>query len=402
MTTTNPTDTPFHRALAGYLLPNGWRLTACPSCGRSYYGKGSPVCGSDWCPGTTPATAPAGAPHPGPAAQWTRIRRVLETRGLTPFAMPGLRGTARDTDLVVSALQYLDPVVHQGAPAPSGPMVLAQPCVRWRYLPVAGREEAVSSSFVNLSSLEVGGPALIDRLADHLDLWLDCLSAVGVTARDTTVALSDESCAYGPYAGLRADLNSGGLEIGEINWYGTVEDTAGRELTVIDCGFAFERIAWTAPRTDSYHAMLAPVFLPSGESAGGLPGGVVNDRVRTLALLSLSGVTPGSRGPRRYVRQLADELAVPFLAGVNLPSALEHAVRFWRQFTPPAAVGDAEAVELAVAAVERRATAQLARALQQPEPPVRLPFAEAAELLAARSGGRPAVRRAVDALTVAS
>lgn len=404
----NTTASRFDDVLAGYLQPNGWRRGECPHCGRAYFGKGSTVCGSPWCPGSRRAeqdrpSAERAAPA-GLSTQWQRMRRSLERRGLTPFAMPGVRGATQDTDLVVSGLQYLDPVVHHGAPAPVGAQVLAQPCVRWRYLPTAGREEGTSSSFVNLTSLEVGGPDLVERVADHLDLWLDALSAVGLHARETTVALTAEDCEYGPYAGQRADVNVGGVEVGELNWYGRVTDAANRSLTVIDCGFAFERIAWAASWPQSYHSMLSPLFLSGAEG-----GGVVNDRIRSLALLALSGVTPGSRGPRRYVRQLANELSLPYLRGVNLPGCLEHATQYWQQFTLPAGSDSAQAasssaiaaLELANRAIERQAAARLAEALRQPAPPATLGFAGATDFLAARSGGSAAVRGAVDTLTSA-
>ncbi|MFD3590380.1 hypothetical protein [Streptomyces sp. NPDC058683] len=306
--------------------------------------------------------------------------------------MDGLGKTAHDTDLIVSALQYLDPVVHNGAPAPQGPRVLSQPCVRWRYLPTAGREPGVSSSFVNLSSLETGHADLVEQVPHHLDLWLDCLSAVGLHARGVTVALTDEDCAYGPYRGRRADVNCGQVELGEINWYFEVAGASDASFSVVDCGFSFERIAWAAAAPESYHAVLAPLHL-----AGVTDGGVLYDRCRTLALLALFGVRPGSRGPRRYARQLADELVAPFLRGVNIPGCLDHAARFWQRFLP-AGTGPESAVAEASEAVERRAVAVLARVLEQPAPPEQLGFSEAADLLAARSGGRRTVSRAVDSL----
>ncbi|WP_405587722.1 hypothetical protein [Streptomyces sp. NBC_01190] len=395
----SPFESAFESALATYLLARGWRRDRCGDCGRGYFGKGAGGCGSPWCPGSRTA-APAGADGQEPVrrplpAQWQRIRAALARRGLAPSAVADLSGAARDTDLVVSALQSLDAVVHQGAPAPDGIRILAQPCVRWRYLPAAGREEGVSSSFINLSSLEVGGTDLIDRVSEHLDCWLDVLSAVGLHARHITVALTDETCDYGPYRGRRADVNCGGVELGEINWYHDVADVAGRRLTVIDCGFAFERIAWSAARPEPYHRVLSPYYL---DFPGRVEeGAVVNDRARTLALLSLSGIRPGSRGARRYARQLAGELAVPFLRGASTRGFLEHATLYWRQFVAPAGSGQ-DAVGIASEAIERQAVARLAGALRQAVPPDHLAFSEAADFLAGRSGGRGAVSRAVETL----
>ncbi|MGW0651781.1 hypothetical protein ACWD4T_23685 [Streptomyces umbrinus] len=330
------------------------------------------------------------------------MRNTLARRNLAAVAMTGLGGTARDTDLVVSALQYLDPVVHNGFPAPKGIQILAQPCVRWRHLREAGRVQGVSSSFINLSSLEVGGGDLVGRIPEHLDLWFDLLSAAGLHAGSATIALCDEDCAYGPYRGRRVDLNCDGIELGEINWYHTVDgvqDGRGRPATVIDCGFAFERISWAADRRDSYHARLTPLHFSRVQG-----GEILNDRCRTLALLALSGIKPGSRGPRRYARKLADELSASFLAGVNVPGWLEHAAHYWQQFLAPEVVSrnDNTPESLAAASsadwVEQQATAKLARLLDQPTPPPGLEFKEAAELLTARSGGREALVKALNTL----
>ncbi|MEG8280620.1 hypothetical protein Q5694_30790 [Streptomyces sp. AHA2] len=384
----------FDRALAGYLGPRGWRPSRCTHCGRRYFAKKAAACGSPWCPGTaslpgTDAVRPPARPVP---AQWQRMHAVFRGRGLTPFAIDPT-GVARDTDLIVSALQYLDPVVHDGAPRPQGLQILSQPCVRWRYLPGAGRDEGVSSSFVNLSSLEADEGDLLHRVPAHLDLWLDGLSAIGLHAREITVALTDEECAYGPYRGCRADVNSAGIELGEINWYYEVDGPTAPDFSVIDCGFSFERMAWAAAaRQEPYHDLLSPLYL-----VGVANGGVLNDRCRTLSLLALSGVRPGSRGPRRYVRRLTDELVAPFLRGVNIRGCLHHAARFWEQFLPAGSLTPT-AVDAASAAVERRALDLLARALRQPAPPRQLEFSEAADVLAARSGGRGVLSRAVSSL----
>ncbi|MFE6687279.1 hypothetical protein ACFVFQ_12445 [Streptomyces sp. NPDC057743] len=385
----------FDAALSDYLLANKWFRERCDHCGRTYFSKWHRSCQSPWCPGSRPADPEvrgAAKPPRPPSMQWQRLRRALAGRGVPPSAMPDLKSAARDTDLVVSALQHLDPVVHDGAPAPVGPYVLAQPCVRWQYLPTAGREDGVSSSFVNLSSLEVGGPDLVERLAHHLDIWLDGLSALGIHARDVTIALTDEDCAYGPYEGRRADVNCAGVEIGELNWYYRVADAAERSLTVIDCGFSLERILSTATGVHGYHAALSPIYL-----AGVKDGGVVNDRVRTLALLSLFGVTPGSRGPRRYARRLADELAVSLLKGINLSGCLDHAAGYWRQFATPTAA-PAAALATACEAVEQQAIARLSGALRIAVPPQRMAFAEVADFLAVRAGGWEGVSRAVETL----
>ncbi|MFD9793386.1 hypothetical protein ACFWXK_20835 [Streptomyces sp. NPDC059070] len=397
------TDAPgdrFVAVLASYLLARGWFRGRCAPCGRTYFSKEARTCGSPWCPGSgaaaTARRSPARPQHRSVAAQWRRLRGTFERRGLTPFALSDLDRTAVDTDLVVSALQYLDPVVHAAAPAPRGIRVLAQPCVRWQYQPEAGRQQGVSTSFVNLSSLEVGGPRLVEEVATHLDHWLEGLSAMGIHAREVVVALTDEECAYGPYRGCRADLNCAGVEIGEINWYHHVENAADPAMSVIDFGFSFERIAWVAARPDDYHALLSPIFVPPGTE-----GAVLNDRIRTLALLSLFGLTPGSRGARRRLRNVADELAVPFLRGVNLHGCLEHAGRFWRQFVPADALHP-DGLRAAGEAVERQAIARLATALELPAPPGNLAFAEAADFLSARSGAPGAVPRAVAALATAA
>lgn len=383
--------------LAGYLLDRGWRRSRCATCGRRGFGKRPGPCGSPWCPASTGApggSAGRATAVPRTVAElWRRLRGSLAHQGHTAFALPDL-GMAHDTDLVVSALQYLDPVVHDGAPVPSGPRVLAQPCVRWQFLSTAGREEGTSSSFVNLSSLEAGGPDLVERLPVHLDLWLNALSAVGVHARHLTIALTEDVCSYGPYTGVRADVNLAGLELGEINWYHRVDDATGRRLSVIDCGFAFERIAWAASRHASYHGMLAPVQLVGADRAG-----VINDRVRTLALLALFGITPGGRGPRRHARRLVGELAAPLLQGIDLHGCLAHTLGYWRQFVPAVPAG--AALPRAIASIERQAVAELAGALEQPVPSAGLGYAQSVESLAVRCDGWDNVSRAVTALAVA-
>ncbi len=378
----------FEAALADYLVPRGWWRSRCGSCGREYFGKGATACGSPWCPAQQPTREPAGAYIPLERV-WSRLRAALLRHGLQPFAMADLATGAVQTDLVVSALQYLDPIVHGGAALVDGPVVLSQPCVRWQFLPEAEAGTGYFSSFVNLSSLQIGPSDLDRRIGGHIDLWLDALSALGIHARRLTIALTDEECAFGPYRGRRADINCEGIEIGEANWYFAVTDARGRDLSVIDFGFAFEKIAWAANPGEDWQSL----FCPAPHMAHP-PGALFVDRVRTLALASAYDLSPGSRGPRRHVRRLARDLVPYFLAGRGLHSALELATTYWRLFAVPT-VGGEQSVRAAFAAIEHEAAAAVSGVLGLPAPPRGNSFAEYCDRIAAEGGERPSIRAAI-------
>lgn len=378
----------FEAALAGYLLPRGWRRSSCAGCMRDYYGKGAECCGSPECPATPTEQTQADVYLPLERA-WQRMRTALGRHGLKPFAMADLAGEARQTDLVVSALQYLDPIVHGGAALVDGPVVLSQPCVRWQFLAEAAAGTGTFSSFVNLSSLQIGPPNLDERIGDHLEIWLDALSAYGIHARRLTVALTDEECAFGPYRGRRADINCRGVEIGEANWYFAVDDVLGRELSVLDFGFAFERMAWAAGPGEDW-----PSLFCSAPHAARTPGGLFVDRIRTLALAGAYGLAPGSRGPRRYIRQIARDLVPHFLAGRDLSGALDEAGVYWRLFAAPA-LDPAAATRAATAAVAREAASAVSDALGVPVPARPGSFAEQCDRIAVARGERESVLAAI-------
>lgn len=88
----------------------------------------------------------------------------------------------RDTDLLISAIQGLDPWLKDGANRVWREGFLPQPVVRFTGERDAGGRlrDGFLTSFVNLSCVQrISG---VDRHVELLDAWLDALSAVGIHA----------------------------------------------------------------------------------------------------------------------------------------------------------------------------------------------------------------------------
>lgn len=109
------------------------------------------------------------------------MRAVLTAHGVEGPTLLPLRW-GRDTDLLVSAIQGLDPWLKDGTDRIWREGFLPQPVVRF-----TGERDAQGrlvdgflTSFVNLSSVvRIDGP---ERHVELLDMWLDALSAVGLHA----------------------------------------------------------------------------------------------------------------------------------------------------------------------------------------------------------------------------
>lgn len=239
-----------------------------------------------------------GAPYipPRSAPSWTELLTTLTTAFAT-------RGVARDdclplrwdreTELTISAVQALDPLLKDGRDTTYRKGFLPQPVVRF----TGDRDEqgdlldGFLTAFVNVSRVQpIAG---LDDYAEALDDWLFVLSQLGFHARHIEVYGRVEVWRRRQVAGMTLMFNHLNLAIGDLVLLWNTENPGRMAL---DLGTGLERLAWARARRD-WKEM---VFGPFADAA---PLSVL-DAIRTATLLLGSGITPSARGAGGVARRV--------------------------------------------------------------------------------------------------
>lgn len=231
----------------------------------------------------------------------TAMGRVFAKNGvLRPPLLPVRWG--RDTDLLVSGVQALDPWLKNGEDRVWREGFLPQPVVRFtgERDDQGHLKDGFLTSFVNLSC--VLRLRDVHRFADLLDVWFDVLSAVGIHAGRLDIAGDLRVWERGPVSGITLHIADSGVGFADaiLLWH-----TAEPHRLAIDIGSGLERLRW---RT-------SPLPWPEttfGNLANSLDTDVL-DAVRTATLLVMSGIQPGAQSAgsalRRVCRRIPTILA---------------------------------------------------------------------------------------------
>lgn len=223
----------------------------------------------------------------------------------------------RDTDLTISAVQALDPLLKDGKPLTYRRGFIPQPVARF----TAERDvngdlrDGFLTSFVNISRVEpITG---VDDYVDALDGWLSVLSRIGLHARHVTLSGDLREWRRSEVSGITLKFHHLGDELGDIV---LLWNARNPEFPAIDLGAGLERLAWVRSRNrwkEVVHGHYADCAPPAAL-----------DALRTATLLLGHGITPAARGAgaatRRSLAAIPGRLA-PF--GVSAIVRAYH--RFW-------------------------------------------------------------------------
>ena len=245
-----------------------------------------------------------------------RLEAAFAAYGV-PKALPLPLRWRRETDLICSAVQALDPYLKHRQPYVYRSGYLPQPVVRF-----TGKRDATGvlkdgflTSFVNVSRVEP--IKTVDDHAGILDDWIGVLSRLGLHARHVEIYGDLRVWRRGPVEGVTLRYRHGGLELGDIVVLWNAEDPS---YVVTDLGTGLERLRWAIgrdPWPELVHGHHAAIIGPE-----------VLDALRTTVLLLACGIAPVPRGPgsavRRLLRLIPRDL---MLTGLSGPVRAAH--RYW-------------------------------------------------------------------------
>jgi hypothetical protein len=332
-------------------LSSEWGEHTCSLCQRKFFSRRrSDICRAASCPTARRSLSPRAKPA-SLADLWQRLRGYFTARGFTPVRPGGIVSPTGETLFMSAALQLLDPVVHNGLPAPAGPVVAAQPVIRLNCTPQVGAEDGFSTSFVNVASEEIVGS--VDGYARHLQAWLGAFRRLGLDESRLTLIAEPVRFRGGIHEGNYLLFDYGGVELGEGIYIDTTHTRAS--LQVLDFGFGLERLLWALNGTPTYYDNFGPVTARIQRRYQ------LVDAARTTVLIASSGVEPGHRSHGYRLRSSVRRLRAG-LAGADPVPLLRHAFDEWSAFIRPPLSLEA-CVAVVVAELQRQTNLELCRRL---------------------------------------
>lgn len=228
----------------------------------------------------------------------------------------------RETELTISAVQALDPLLKDGQARTYRHGFLAQPVVRFTGRREAGGdlEDGFLTSFVNVSRVQP--VSSVDEYGPIFDSWLSVLSRLGFHARHLSVHGELVPWRRRQVEGVTLRFRHLGHTLGDVILLWNADRP---ERMAVDLGTGLERLAWACTQ-ENWHRLIY------GRFAEGAPAGTL-DAVRTATLLLGQGINPAARGAggitRRVIRTI-DRAAAPLGVG----ALVRDACRYWSLFCP--------------------------------------------------------------------
>jgi hypothetical protein len=246
-----------------------------------------------------------------------RLRHALASAGLpTEAALLPQRWT-RDTDLLISAVQALDPWLKDRHSRVWREGFLPQPVVRFTGERTHdGRlADGYLTSFANISYVQrINSARTHARLLDH---WITALSAIGIHAGRLTIYGCLEVWHRPPVAGLTLLIDCDGRSLGDAVLLWNDSDSS---FMATDLGSGLERLSWYL----SGEAWPRSAF---GQLADSHDVALL-DATRTATLLIMGGIRSGHRGAGWALRSVA-HLIDPRAASTGLSRLVREHHRYW-------------------------------------------------------------------------
>ncbi|MFI9270204.1 hypothetical protein ACIGXM_05755 [Kitasatospora sp. NPDC052896] len=283
---------------------------------------------------------PTTRPHSW-ASLLDRLEHSFRAAGV-PRARPLPTKWGRDTELTISAVQALDPLLKDGEPYVLRRGYLPQPVVRMtgERHPTGALRDGFLTSFVNVSRIEpIAQKAEFTGILDH---WLTVLSDIGLHARHITIHGHNAVWRRREVCGFTVHFRHLDLPISDIVLLWNAEDPTSM---AVDLGSGLERLAWARTRQPWWDLVLDR-FATTGATPDAL------DAIRTATLLVGGGISPAARGAGGIVRRVLAN--VPADAAPLGVSALVRASHGYWSLTSPMAVPWPEVASVIEREIHRR------------------------------------------------
>lgn len=270
--------------------------------------------------------------HPNRGTPYRPPRRPPSWRELldsveTGFARAGVARDAclplrwgRETELTISAVQALDPLLKDGQLRTYRSGFLPQPVVRF-----TGQRDATGhlndgflTSFVNVSRVQRIGS--LDEYGAVIDDWLTVLSQLGFHARHLSINGKLSSWRRRQVEGITLRFCHLGHTLGDIV---LLWNTEHPDRMAVDLGSGLERLAW-ARTQERWHQLIY------GRFAVAAPPTTL-DAIRTATLLLGHGITPASRGAGGITRRVIGTID-PNAARLGVGALVRDMYSYWSLF----------------------------------------------------------------------
>ncbi|MFD9378582.1 hypothetical protein ACFWBH_24055 [Streptomyces sp. NPDC059999] len=227
----------------------------------------------------------------------------------------------RDTELTISAVQALDPLLKDGKRQTYRRGFLPQPVVRFTGERDASGDlrDGFLTSFVNVSRVQP-----IERLEEYgaiLDGWLSVLSQLGFHARHVSVHGTLTPWRRREVAGITLHFRHLGLDLGDIVLLWNADDPT---CMAVDLGTGLERLAW-ARTQQPWHELIY------GRFAGAAPQTTL-DAIRTATLLLGNGIRSAPHGVGSIARRVISTIDSGAVC-MGVSSAVREAYDYWSLFS---------------------------------------------------------------------
>ncbi|MFJ3518595.1 hypothetical protein [Streptomyces sp. NPDC090131] len=254
---------------------------------------------------------------------WSELLHQLETAfadvGAPRDACLPLRW-GRETELTISAVQALDPLLKDGRPQTYRRGFIPQPVVRFTGERDANGllREGFLTSFVNISRVQP-----IERLDEYgaiLDGWLTVLSRLGIHARHLSMYGDLSPWQRQQVEGITLHFRHMDLELGDIVLLWRVGKS---DRMAVDLGTGLERLAWARTQR-RWHELIYGRFAQAAPPA-------TLDAIRTATLLLSHGITPAARGAGGIARRVIGAID-PDSARLGVSTVVRDVYDYWSLF----------------------------------------------------------------------
>ncbi|MFJ6216722.1 hypothetical protein ACIQGZ_25840 [Streptomyces sp. NPDC092296] len=256
---------------------------------------------------------------------WAELLSVLEDafaeQGVLRVPVLPLRW-GRETELTISAIQAMDPVLKDGRTTPYRQGFIPQPVVRLtaERLPTGALADGFLTSFVNTSRVELIPD--VKAYATAFDELLTVLSRLGLHARHVSFHGRLAVWRRRQVEGVSLHFHHADMPVGDLVLLWNIDRP---DRLILDLGTSLERLAWARSRTSWCELIF-------GRLATAAPFDVL-DTLRTATLLIGNGIDPTARGAgsitRRLLRQMPTGTVIPSMCRVVRENLL-----FWNLMQP--------------------------------------------------------------------
>jgi hypothetical protein len=257
---------------------------------------------------------------PRHALPWTDLLAILELafaeQGVPRAACLPLR-CGRETELTISAVQALDPVLKDGGTVPYRQGFIPQPVVRLTAKRSAGGtlQDGFLTSFVNTSRVELIPD--LNAYTAAFDQLLTVLSRLSLHARHLTFHGRLAVWQRRQVEGITLRFDHAGLPLGDIVLLWNAERP---DRLALDVGTSLERLGWARSRAPWQSLIYGPLAEVAPHEQ--------LDAIRTATLLIAHGITPSARGAGSITRRVLHRIP-PEAVRLGLSRAVSDCHRYW-------------------------------------------------------------------------